>query len=280
MRRTLIASIVIVFLLGTIAVSIAQVRQGRRAQAASTPTPVPAQAAGSEDVEPKPTPPPEDEAIRELDRWNPKKARPILEGLKSDGQTSPGIDAAWGLLHAIEGEYAESLEILDKATKAKPADPAAEYYRGEVLYWSDNLDGAKTAWKDAAERGKDLLETNPEDPRALYYRGAALVRIAKYEDAREALLSAKEHGFDSARVDYQIALTYAFKEEWNDAVASFDSALEEDSGLAYAYFFRGVVWKRLNRTDKMLNDLDRFLKLAPKAPDADKAQALLAGGQR
>jgi hypothetical protein len=46
------------------------------------------------------------------------------------------------------------------------------------------------------------------------------------------------------------------------------------------YYWRGMAWDKIGRKDNMLIDLDQFVKLAPNAPNAGKAQALLSAGRR
>ena len=53
-----------------------------------------------------------------------------------------------------------------------------------------------------------------------------------------------------------------------------------DSGFAHAYYYRGLCWDKLGRKDKMLSDLDRFVSLAPNAPEAERAAAILQAAGR
>jgi len=53
-----------------------------------------------------------------------------------------------------------------------------------------------------------------------------------------------------------------------------------ESGLAYAYYYRGLAAEKLGRKDLLINDLDRFLALAPNAPEAAQARALLNAARR
>ena len=100
-------------------------------------------------------------------------------------------------------------------------------------------------------------------------------RLAEVETA---LKVAKDNGFSKALVHYQIGLSYAFSEKWEKARESLDKAIAADSGFAHAYYYRGLTWKQLKRTDQMMLDLDRFLKLAPKAKEASTARSLLKAG--
>ena len=58
-----------------------------------------------------------------------------------------------------------------------------------------------------------------------------------------------------------------------DNQAAFDAlsqAIELYSGYAYAYYYRALAANQINRKDITVNDLDRFLALAPNAPEAPR----------
>ncbi|MGH9363252.1 MAG: tetratricopeptide repeat protein, partial [Thermoanaerobaculia bacterium] len=64
------------------------------------------------------------------------------------------------------------------------------------------------------------------------------------------------------------------------AVEQLDRAIAMDSGLAYAYYYRGLAAEKLGRKDLLINDLERFLALAPNAPEAERAKAILRAAKR
>ena len=57
------------------------------------------------------------------------------------------------------------------------------------------------------------------------------------------------------------------------------AALDKNSEIAYAYYFRALSAEKVDRKDLLINDLERFLALAPDAPDAPRAKRLLAAIQ-
>ena len=63
-----------------------------------------------------------------------------------------------------------------------------------------------------------------------------------------------------------------------DHQAAFDSlsqAIDLYSGYAYAYYYRALAADKIGKKDITVNDLDRFLRLAPNAPEAPKAERIL-----
>jgi tetratricopeptide (TPR) repeat protein len=215
-------------------------------------------------------------AMVKLAGWRHGAARSELEPKKDEGEGSAAFRTAWGLLLAEEGKLDQGLGELRAATGLASSDPAAKYYEGEVLYWKKDFGAAAAAWQAARDRASALVEADGDDPRARYYLGAALVRMKSYGEARSALQLALDKGYAATLVNYQKGLSFAFDGKWSEAKDALTAVINSDSAFAPAYFFRGLAWDKLDHKDKMLVDMDSFVKLAPDSPDADKARALLA----
>ena len=234
-----------------------------------------------------PAPPPLTKAERIADRaiallagWKVKAAENLLNTNEQELGTTPEFRTALGYLRAAQGKGAESTDLLRGAATDKPTDPAPPYILGQVAYWRQKPADADTAWKAARDRARAQVETRSTDARAQYYLGAAQVRLKKFGLARTALTAARDAGFDVTLVDYQLGLSYFLEEKWQDAVKAFDAVAEKDAKFAHLYFYRGLAQGKLDHKDKMLVDLDLFVKLAPSAPEATIARANLAGAQR
>ena len=234
-----------------------------------------------------PAPPPLTKAERIADRaiallagWKVKAAENLLTANEQELGTTPEYRAALGYLQAAQGKWDQATGSLRGAAADKPTDPAPQYYLGETMSWRQKPADADTAWKAARDRARAQVETRSTDARAQYYLGAAQVRLKKFGLARTALTAARDAGFDVTLVDYQLGLSYFLEEKWQDAVKAFDAVAEKDAKFAHLYFYRGLAQGKLDHKDKMLVDLDLFVKLAPSAPEATIARANLAGAQR
>ena len=226
------------------------------------------------------------QAISELAAWKNKSARKILQKGKSKYGSTPEFQTAWALLEIQEGadddqkQVDKGIKSLTRMTKKKSVDAVATYYRGEVLYQQSKRTEAHAAWQTAAQRAAELVAEDPKDATAQFYLGASLVRAKEFGKARKALKKAIRGGFDPAMVHHQTGLSYLFDEQWEKARREFDKGLEIDPRYAPMYFWRAMAWDKIGRKDNMLIDLDQYLKLAPNAPDAGKAKALLSAGGR
>jgi len=216
-----------------------------------------------------------DQAIAELVAWKTTKAKTLLEGAEEAYGTTPEFKAATGLLLLSQEKIQQALDLLQAAAAASPNDPMPQFYTGEIFMIQKKYDAASTAWSKARTRAKTLVGKNPKDARAQYYLGAALVRLKKIENARTALGKAKINDFYSTMCTFQIGLSHVQPKEWQAAKDAFDGVLDSDPLFAPAYFYRGLTWSKLGRNDKMAEDLEQFIQLAPKSPDADTARAML-----
>jgi tetratricopeptide (TPR) repeat protein len=221
-----------------------------------------------------------DRAFGSMVAWKVGAAESLLGNNEKELATTPEYKTALGYLRAIQGNAEEGVALLQEAAKAKPTDPAPQFYLGEIQYWRQQSDAAATAWKAARDRARPLAEANNADARSQYYLGAAQIRLKQFGPGRKALTAARDAGFDPVLVDYQLGFSYILEEKWQDAVTAFDAVAEKDSKIAHLYFYRGLAWGKLDRKDKMLVDMDQFVKLAPNAPEAAVAGTYLAAAKR
>lgn len=240
--------------------------------AQATPTPRPPTPT------PTPVPPAAEQPLRSLLAWQPATARPLLEAKQAAEGGTPSFKAAWGMLRAEEGKFDEALTNLNAAVTAAPKDPLPEFLKGEVLYAQKKMNDAKGAWQKAHDKAKAQLTADPQDKRARYLQGAALVRLRKPADARAVLEPLLAAGFDVPLVRFQIGLSHAVGNSWQAAKEEFDKVLSADPSYAYAYYYRALAWKELKKGAEMTLDLERFVHLAPNAPEAEYARSLLRAG--
>jgi tetratricopeptide (TPR) repeat protein len=256
---------------------------GRRtAQPTPTPSPAASQTApqGTTTEQPSAARSLSDRVYALLAGWQLDPAASALNENQQQLGATAEFKGARGLQRAQQGSVDEGLNLLRDAAAAAPADPAPEFYRGEVLYWQKRQAEANRAWQAAVDRAAAIIQSNPGAARAHYYRGAALVRLQRPAEARTALQKARDGGFDGKLVTFQVALSHFVQEQWDLARQHLDTLASLDSRFAPLYFYRGLAWNKLDRKDNMINDLDQFVKLAPNAPDAATARALLSAYSR
>lgn len=225
-------------------------------------------------------------AIAQLAGWQTQAARKTLEAKKDKFGSDSDFKTAWALLEIQEATAAgkpaptASTTALSQMAKAQSVDAAAQYWQGELYYQQSKNNEANAAWQAAAKTAEKLVAADPTDATAQFYLGAALVRQKKFDPALKALRLAVRGGFDEAMVNYQIGFMYLLQQKWQEAKDAFDIGLKVNPRFAPMYYWRAMAWEKLGRKDNMLLDFDQFVKLAPKAPEANKARSILksAGG--
>ncbi len=213
-----------------------------------------------------PAPPPAEVGTVDRRLWEYKtsEARSALNPVAGQADSNAAVSVALGRVLEQEKNYGESEAKLRKATELAPADPAAWVWLGETYLRQRNSGAADSAFRKAAEvaGGND------------YYLGVARLRLRQYDEAVAALERARGSSF-GALVPYQIGIARFFQEQWQPAMDQLNQAIQMDSNLAFAYFYRGLTADKMKRTDILVNDMEQFLKLAPNAPEAEVAKAVL-----
>ena len=217
-----------------------------------------------------------DQVVGQLTASKLKAARNRLDATADDLGSTPEYRAALGYLQALEGDDGAALQTLQKAARDAPSDPVPEYLRGEVLRARGKYADGNPAWQQARTRAQKLLKDQPKNPRAAYWLAASQIRLEQYDAALKNLDRAAENGYSADMVEYQRGLAYLMKKDFEKAVKAFDRVAEIDDRFAHLYFYRALAWNQLGKKDKMLIDMDQFVKLAPSSPEADQARAFLS----
>jgi tetratricopeptide (TPR) repeat protein len=91
------------------------------------------------------------------------------------------------------------------------------------------------------------------------------------EEQTDAALQSAQQAAGSAgdlpEAHFQLGLVLAKRESWREAAAAFDRAAELDPSMAYAHYYGGLMHYRAKRPDRMAISFERFLQLAPDAPE-------------
>jgi tetratricopeptide (TPR) repeat protein len=227
-----------------------------------------------EAAQPAQTPPPGLDAVEErLWHYQTAAARDAAAKFADQADKNAYVAMALGRVKEQEKNYGEAEARLKKATELAAGDPAPWVYLGEV-YLRQRRDGeASGAFNKAADaaRAKGGSES-------AYYLGIAQQRLKQYDAAVSTLQGARAP--QPALIPYQVGVTRAFQENWSAAAEELGRAIQMDSGLAYAYYYRGLAQEKLGRKDLLVNDMERFLTLAPDAPEAERAKAILRAVKR
>lgn len=238
--------------------------------AVSLPLSAPAQEGGGRPVL--------EEVNEKLLAWETQKARGLIEPV-FDGKSAEHLVAMARVLEQ-EAKYSDAAKQLMEASEAAKSDPTPWLYLGEVQLRQRQEGPAQQSFKKAAELARSRIAANDEDGLAHYALGVAEQRLKNYDAAIKSLERARSLRGSDASVVYQLGATRAFQERWQEAVDLLTKALEMNSGIAYAYYYRGLSAAKLGRKDMLVDDLDHFIALASKAPESERARRLVQSAGR
>lgn len=214
--------------------------------------------------------------IKKVDRqilsYSPEKARELLAPVMEE--KDPRITAAMGQILMLEQDYASAAKELQAASK-RSDDPLILISLGDSYGYAKDRGMADSAYSQAAKQAEAELAEKPGSENALLALGIAQQRLKSYDQAVGTLTQAQSKDPNNERIPFELGLTQMLR---GDNQAGFDHlsrAVELNSGYAYAYYYRALAADKIGRKDITVNDLDRFLRLAPNAPEAEKAARIL-----
>lgn len=192
------------------------------------------------------------------------------------GQEAPTFEQLKNQFEA--GAYQE---VVDGASGM--TDQAARYMAA--------LSADRLGRPDEARRLYSELSGGDDDPwtwigrsaAALVTEGSATPDAAAVEEGRSAaerareLLAANPDANEQVRMfaDYQHGQVLTYQGEYAQAAEAFDRCIDVSPSFAYAHYYSGMSYREIRRIDLMAIRLDRFLELAPEAPERTRVQAIM-----
>ncbi len=220
-------------------------------------------------------------ANEKLLSWQTADARRALEPVLDKAAADAAVAMALAQVLVQEKKYPDAAKQLEAAAKLAPSDPAVQVALGDAYGLLKRSAEAKSAFERAVTLATAAREKNAGDLRAALYRAMAQQRLKQLEPAALALLEVvAAGGSDELVALYELGVTRALQGKWQEAFDTLTRALEKNKGFAYAYYYRGLAAEKLGRKDVLINDMGRFLYLAPNAPEASRAQAILNAAKR
>ena len=205
--------------------------------------------------------------------WDTTGGRELFQTLPDTGSAAAKMAA--GRLLQQEGKLDEAAAQLAAAMAAAPGDPSPAIHLGENHRLAGQTEDARQAFEEAARRATAGLESAPENVALLVDLGVAKQKLRQLPEAIAALQKARELAPGNVQAVYRLGVTQAMAHNWGTAVELLTEALNRNPDIAYAYYFRALSADKVDRKDLLINDLQRFLALAPHSPDAPRAQRLL-----
>lgn len=141
---------------------------------------------------------------------------------------------------------------------------------------SDPLRSGITAYEQGRYSEAEGLLRQATGTEAQAYLADTLAKLKKYDEAESLAKAALEANPTHPVAVAALGNALVGRKKFQEGVERMTSALEKKGDLAYAYFWRAQAHEGLKHVPSMVADYERFLDLAPKAPEAAAVKALLA----
>lgn len=165
------------------------------------------------------------------------------------------------------GQYGELIQAVSASENALE-DPRVRYLVARTRQKQGNNDEARQAY--AALAGRD-----ENDPWRYIGQSAEQLLSGNSEPALEAAAKAAKLGADVPEAHFQLGLAASHAGDFSRAASAFAKAGTLDPSDAYAQYYAGISQYKAKRVDQMAIHFERFLKLAPKAPERGEVESIM-----
>jgi Tfp pilus assembly protein PilF len=198
---------------------------------------------------------------------NPKidSSNPLFAGVPSNALSS----YQKGTAAARKGDAKAAVESLSAAVTAYPNFPIALSELGTQYMILKQMD-------KAGETFEALLKLKPSDVAAHLNLGIVAFNKKKFEDAETHLRKALELKSTGPTAHYYLGLTLISLKRYSDAQTEFEAAITNGGeNLALAHKYLGGLYMSSQKNQQAADELEKYLKLDPKAPDADRIKGTI-----
>ncbi|HUF23710.1 MAG TPA: tetratricopeptide repeat protein [Vicinamibacterales bacterium] len=165
--------------------------------------------------------------------------------------------------------YAEARAIYEGLAAKYPDVPQFSPLIARAYYGEGNK--AK-----ALEHLRIAVSKDPDNVEVKLLLGNILMEEGKPEEAREILASVDETKITSPTAYLNVGIAMINEGKHAEAVVWLDKAIARFPGEAEPYYYRGISYLSLGKTDEAKADLEKFVKIAtPDAPELEIAKKIL-----
>jgi tetratricopeptide (TPR) repeat protein len=166
---------------------------------------------------------------------------------------------------ASKEDYKGALSDFDAAIAAYPKFAAAFYEKGAVLLKSNELDNAMAAFVKAIELKSDYVEAKYGYAMVMFHKKDYTVSAAAFND----VLQQRK---DMAEAHLNLGISLFYLKNIDSAESELKAAIATKGGekLAMAHLYLGQIYAQKKRNSDAVTELEKYLELLPKAPNADR----------
>jgi len=165
-------------------------------------------------------------------------------------------------------KYAEARAIYEDILKKHPEAYQVEPYIARTYYAEHQLEPAIEHLRNAVAKEPDNAEYKILLAHLLAEKGDA-------EESRQVIASVDDSKIKDPATLLNIGIGLLNEKKPADALTWFDKTVTRFPDRADAYYYRGITELQLEKTDAAKADLEKFVAMAPNAPEAATAKGIL-----
>lgn len=168
-----------------------------------------------------------------------------------------------------KGDSKAAVQFFTDAIAAYPNFPVALSDLGLQYMKLNQMD-------KAAETYEQLIKLKPADPTAHLNLGIARYNQKKFEEAETHLRKAVELKATGPMAHYYLGMTLVGLKRHSEALPEFEATVANGGeNIALAHRYLGGLYMSANKPQQAADELEKYLKLDPKAPDAERIKGTI-----
>lgn len=174
-----------------------------------------------------------------------------------------------GMASAKKGNSKEAVEFLSKAVTTYPSFTIALSDLGLQYMKLGQMNKAEETYRA-------LLKLKPNDAAAHLNLGIALFNQKKFEEAETQLREAQRLNNSGPTAHYYLGLTLVSVKRYEESEKEFEAAISNGGeNLPLAHKYLGGLYMSARKNQQAADELEKYLKLDPKAPDAERIKGTI-----
>lgn len=175
-----------------------------------------------------------------------------------------------GIAFFEAGKTAEAKAIFDQLLNEGMVDNNLFYYTGSaILKLNQSPDLALSYFNK-------IVQSSPNSPLGYAGRGQYYIKKQNLTEAEKQLNLALQKDPNCAEAYYHRGLLRGYQKKLDLAIADLEKCLQIKGNHAYAHYQLGLAYNQKGRKDLMILHFQKFLYLAPEAPEAPQVKSLLS----
>jgi len=165
------------------------------------------------------------------------------------------------------GRYQEVVKTADQPAVENEEAARLQYLKGQSYAKVNDTDGARRAY--------ERLAGSHEKAWASIGKSALQLIDKQLDESLESANQAVSAGDSLPESHYQRGMALMGRKDYPEAATSFTKATQLDPNFASAYYYAGLANYRIKRIDLMTNNFEKFVRLAPNAPERPEIDSIL-----